>query len=502
MNGWKVSALAISMAAMGHAQQNFNIYGFLDFEVQQRVMSEGNNLLLSESFLSENTDIRLQNLNLYMDFNPNDKTRALVEVNFADSPGDDAEVFRMANGTVELEPVTAEMYYSTVEALVPEGTPGRNEIIAAQAQSIADGVNTSAGLIAGGFNQAAGTATLNNPSSKKKYHGVNIERAWVDLSLSDEWTLKAGKFITPAGIWAVDHGSPVITTVAQPNQTDFFPIFPTRQTGLMASGSYYVGDHDLEVVGYVSSGRDQDENVISEFDDIGYGGKLAMNLDMLDGIHFGVSGFGGTLKRESRQYNINTFVPAEELALIMGNPAVQADPTGAVLTGEIQNYIATKNDFAVNDYTVKTTQKLYDVAYGAELKVDVNGFTLQGEVNGRQLIDEMNNDATMSYFAWYTLFSYTSYLTENVSITPYGFVENISWEDPENVPAGGLATIPLDGWTQYAAGLNFSFYNNYRLKLEAQQSVLNVDNSLFESSTLEQGDLDIQTYAAQITVAF
>lgn len=460
------------MAAMGHAQQNMSIYGYLDFTLAKTTAAESNNLLFQQPFLTEDIEMDVGDINLYFDFTPNEYTRALVEVNFGNSPGDDDRIIGVTNGIVDFE--------STGVAPI-------------------DG---SIGVIGPIINQSAGTVEIVAPKSEKKYYGVEIERAWVDVSLSDEYTLKAGKFITPAGIWAVDHGSPVITTVSQPNQTDFFPIFPRRQTGLMLTGNHFVGDHDIELKAFVSTGRDAD-NVINEIDDLGYGGKLGLNLDMLDGVHFGVSGFGGTIKRESRTYNINQLVPADDLLAMASDPAVAADPTGMALAGAIGAYLAADEpNLGLADYTLKSTRKQYDVAYGAEMKIEESGFTLQGEINGRKLIDEQNNDAEMTYLAWYGLLSYTSFLTENVSVTPYGFVETITWEDPENDPYGGLTSIPMDGWTQYATGLNFGFFNNYRLKLEYAYSNLHVNKEFHEASTIEEGDLDLASYSAQITVAF
>lgn len=74
-----------------------------------------------------------------------------------------------------------------------------------------------------------------NLAGQFKWGGIELERVYLEWSMTPWLTLRAGQFLTPYGIWNVDHGSPTIIPVTQPHVI-VQALFPERQTGLELRG--------------------------------------------------------------------------------------------------------------------------------------------------------------------------------------------------------------------------------------------------------------------------
>ncbi len=99
-------------------------------------------------------------------------------------------------------------------------------------------------------------------------HGsVSMERAHLTYAFSEWLEVIAGRFLTPIGIWNVDHGSTVIIPIRQP-QFLWNEMLPLNQTGLELTGQRYIGwGLNLQYALTLSNGRgpadasfDVDEN--------------------------------------------------------------------------------------------------------------------------------------------------------------------------------------------------------------------------------------------------
>lgn len=178
--------------------------------------------------------------------------------------------------------------------------------------------------------------------------GINLERAWVEYDIHPKLTIQAGAFLTPYGIWNVDHGMPTIIPITKPYVLNE-QIFPERQAGIQLYGKHAMSDYVLGYHATISNGR----GYFDQFRDLdetkAFGARLQLQTPWLGSLRIGTSIYQGR------------FVDRESDAL-KPNPA----------SGKVEN-------------TTPKGVRYKELAYGVDLLQEWRGLRVQAELIGHSL---------------------------------------------------------------------------------------------------------------------
>jgi hypothetical protein len=136
-----------------------------------------------------------------------------------------------------------------------------------------------------------------------RWGGISIERAWVEYQAHSLATIRAGHWLTPYGIWNVDHGSPVLISIRRPFVIGF-GLFPRSQTGLEMYGTRAFGDSALTYHLTISNGRGPADTYLDLDYNKGIGGRLVLAIPWLDELRLGASAYTGTYSARERSYGL------------------------------------------------------------------------------------------------------------------------------------------------------------------------------------------------------
>ena len=244
----------VTSAALREATETFlpgfRVYGFADAGIQR----SWGGFFDSGLALSDATNFVLGNVNTYFDATPIEHWRFLSEVRFTTLP-DGTESFDNASGDMQR-----------------------------QSTGIQDPTSTAGGFL-----------TIH-------WGGIVLERAQIEWTPIDELNLRVGYFLTPYGIWNVDHGSPTRIMLRPP----FFvslELIPERQTGIDLFGVIHVLPWDFGYDLYVSNGRMLASVDFS--DDKALGGRVYAKTRRPFPMQFGASFFSGTTQNYSKAPGVN-----------------------------------------------------------------------------------------------------------------------------------------------------------------------------------------------------
>lgn len=144
-----------------------------------------------------------------------------------------------------------------------------------------------------------------------EWGAIHIERAYLQYTPFSFLTVRAGRFLTPYGIWNVDHGTPVIISTSRPYIIGE-EFFPEAQTGFELLGSVPVGDSTLGYHLTISNGRGPAE-VYRDLDgNKALGARVYLTNYALGQLDVGASGYVGTYTDRRRQLDLSTGAPTFE----------------------------------------------------------------------------------------------------------------------------------------------------------------------------------------------
>jgi hypothetical protein len=152
--------------------------------------------------------------------------------------------------------------------------------------------NGALALDGSGSYASTGVADHANFERLVSWGGIRLERVYVEYDLAPWLTLRAGHFLTPYGIWNIDHGSPTIIGTSRPYIIGE-QLFPEHQTGLEAFGAKSFDEYRLEYHATVSNGRNPFEATRDPDGSPAIGGRLALTTPWLGAMKFGASGYRG-----------------------------------------------------------------------------------------------------------------------------------------------------------------------------------------------------------------
>lgn len=460
------AAIALSAGVATAQEQTFNVYGFAD-AAYTRTSINSNHFLYS--YLDDDLDWGIKHFNLYFDYKPNSFTRALLEVGFIHSQS-------------IADRVTDDRIIITNFTDIP-----------AQLQAI---------LPTMGF---ASTRTDTAKFSDDKSIPVPfIERAYFDVLLGSKVNFRLGRFITPAGIWNADHGSPVILPVKQPNQTSIVPIFPQYQDGISLFGNGYFGDHDYDYTLYVSTGSDPEKNNLRGIEDLSGGGHAGLRLDLPVKVKLGVSGYSG-LTRTTKIYGVTTRnIPYSSIST--PNPQAGGLPTPD--PAKLVPVLSAPPSFDQVEYSKTALLQDRHLAWGVDARFDMNGAFLQSEFNQRTSTNELTSDPKDAVVTgFYVIGGYKHPVKDWLSLTPYLMYEGMGWEDVMSAKSlAGFGSLPMEGFDVILGGVNVGLYGNLYVKIEYAYSMMrDIDSPPampFMKINYDDGETDVGIFSTQFSIAF
>ena len=154
---------------------------------------------------------------------------------------------------------------------------------------------------------------LNQPSTlfteenlADRFQGsLSIERAWVDWNYRNQLNIRVGKFLTPYGIWNVEHGGPILISTRTPLLLRK-QLFPESVAGVQVYGKIFPANFQLSYYAWIGNGKGPSAALQDANEDKAIGGRIAIRLPLRQKIELGISAYRGDVTQAE-------FIPTQDL---------------------------------------------------------------------------------------------------------------------------------------------------------------------------------------------
>jgi hypothetical protein len=288
---------------------------------------------------------------------------------------------------------------------------------------------------ADGFKQVdTSTVDYANGQSLTRWGGIILQRVYLEWTLHRLITVRGGQFLTPLGIWNVDHGSPAYIPAQRPTAL-VSGMFPERQMGLELLGRWGAGDDDT--LGYhltLSNGT----GPISDYKDLdrnkAVGGRLYWEHFGSTYLRVGASGYYG-------RDTVSTPV-----ATLMG------------ATIDLGSQIGSQSD--ILDLAADLQLKHGGLTLQTEWITQQRRFTERGRILHTTFGAPVSNGASADTFSW------AGYLLAAYRFSWYGLTPYATYQAVELSPPNGSLPDARFIMVGYTLGLNVSPIESVVFKAE------------------------------------
>jgi len=386
----------------------YDLSGFMDFNYAHFVNIDEDHR--GYGVFSENSAFFVGNLNLYNDIKISPNWRVFFEIRFLFQPNGDERTLAFMGQSYQRWDTTSFDYLHTL--FIREQLQGAPQL---------------------------------------RWGGIEIERAWVDWNYIDLFNVRVGLFLSPYGIWNIDHASPIQLGIIPPF-TVLTESIPERQSGIQVYGRFFVANHELGYHLTLSNGRSPIDT-LGDFDDNkAIGGRVYYSL-------------------------------IEEISLTAGLSWYLGEYT------DIEKAV----DLETNQITITPTRKYDEVSLATDISLKAYGLTANFEFDYRRRFFKANTRPLVTDFAtglplgedilepdhYQIIYSITlAYTLPCIPLTPMLRFDRMRLNDK------------IYGWSEtYTAGLNYRIIQAVVVKL----NFIRLDFFGWPS---------IDTLAGQIAVAF